>query len=65
MANKARYQNPSVPARALSKHARFKAASMRIRRYEAARAAWIAANPQASPGDYQRKMTQLAAKMAL
>ena len=41
---------------------RFNAQS--LARYEAEKAAWIAANPQASPQEYQRKMTELAARHA-
>ena len=41
---------------------RFNAAA--LRRYEDAKRAWIAANPQASPQEYQRAMTLIAARFA-
>ena len=37
---------------------------MRIKRYETARAAWIAANPQASPQEYQKAITAIATRHA-
>ena len=64
MANQARYKNPSVPARQISKRDGAKGALMRIERYESERAAWIAANPQASPLEYQKEMTAIAARHA-
>ena len=36
-----------------------------LRRYEVEKAAWIAANPQASPADYQRALTRIAARLAV
>ena len=35
-----------------------------LKRYEVEKAAWIAANPQASPQEYQAELTKIAARHA-